>query len=97
VEGNVLDKPTFANLQGDEPIASPLLTVARRIAVNRERIGVHYPSDSSASRHLAAGLWDAILNRPLQNGSGPTPPIDCPTVRTVLAHAAAEWPTPFQS
>jgi membrane-associated phospholipid phosphatase len=97
LQGHVLKKPTFANLQGDGPIASPLLTVARRIAVNRERIGVHYPSDSSASRHLAAGLWDSILNRPLQNGSGPTPPIDCPTVRTVLAHAAAEWPTPFQS
>ena len=53
--------PKWSDLEKREPIHSPLLWLAQRLARNREVIGVHYPSDSSASRHLAAGIWDALL------------------------------------
>lgn len=41
----------------------PLLWLAWRVARGRERIGVHYPSDSAASRHLAAAVWLAMLGK----------------------------------
>ena len=49
-------------------------------------MGVHYPSDSAASRHLAGGVWNAIFGvvEPAQR-------IDVPTLRHVLARAGAEW------
>jgi len=95
--GHLLRKPVWKDLNGDDPIPSPLLAIAQRIAVNRERIGVHYPSDSFGSRHLAAGIWDALLNRPLQNtpDDAVVRPIDCPTLNTVIEHAKSEWPTPW--
>jgi hypothetical protein len=65
-------------------VRSPLIWLAERIARNRERLGVHYPSDSAGSRHLAAAIWRAML----YDGS-----IDCPTLRSVLSRATAEWPT----
>jgi membrane-associated phospholipid phosphatase len=91
--GQVLRKPVWADLNGTEPIASPLLTLARRIAVNRERIGMHYPSDSMAGRHLAAGLWDAMVNK--SAGNPAATPIEVPTLLRVLDKAKAEWPTPW--
>ena len=90
-DGHLLRKPTWDDLKGTQQIQSPLLSIAHRIAVNRERIGVHYPSDSSASRHLAAGIWDAILHR----SDDPTQSITCPTLMTVLEKAKVEWPTPW--
>jgi hypothetical protein len=77
-------------LTGRGPINSPLLWLAARLAKNRERLGVHYPSDSSAGRHLAAGLWRAMLH---DNAAASR--IDCPTLQTVLTRARAEWPTPW--
>jgi hypothetical protein len=74
-------------LTGSGEIKSPLLWLAQRLAKNRERIGVHYSSDSNASRHLAAAVWRALLHDTSASG------INCPTLRTVLAHAIAEWPT----
>ena len=44
-------KPVF---MGRGEINSPLLWLSQRLAKNRERLGVHYLSDSMASRHLAA-------------------------------------------
>jgi hypothetical protein len=41
----------------------PLLWLATRLARNRERAGVHYRSDSLASRWLAGALW-ALLTKP---------------------------------
>jgi hypothetical protein len=73
-------------LAGRRAFDSPLLWLAERIAKNRERLGVHYPSDSAGSRHLAAGIWQALLHDDSDNG------IYCPTLDTVLAHAKAEWP-----
>jgi hypothetical protein len=35
----------------------PLLWLGNRLGKNRERAGLHYPSDSSASRWLAGALW----------------------------------------
>ncbi len=76
-------------LAGTGPIDSPLLWLAARLAKNRERIGVHYPSDSSAGRHLAAGLWRAMLH-----DTHAQTRIDCPTLHLTLARARAEWPAP---
>jgi hypothetical protein len=73
-------------LAGRRALNSPLLWLGERIAKNRERLGVHYPSDSSGSRHLAAGIWQALLHDDSDHG------IHCPTLETVLAHASAEWP-----
>jgi membrane-associated phospholipid phosphatase len=91
--GEVLRKPVWADLNGTAPIASPLLTIARRLAVNRERIGMHYPSDTMAGRHLAAGLWDAMVNRPQDNPLAAA--IEVPTLLRVLDKAKAEWPSPW--
>ncbi len=74
-------------LRGMTAINSPLLWLAQRLAKNRERIGVHYYSDSMASRHLAAGVWRAILHEP-----DPSTRISCPTLETVIRRAQAEWP-----
>ncbi|MEJ7688090.1 MAG: phosphatase PAP2 family protein [Variovorax sp.] len=88
--GPVADPSGADPLAGTKPIASPLLWLAARLAKNRERIGVHYPSDSSAGRHLAAGLWRALLHEPTAANR-----IDAPALRMVLAKATAEWQTPW--
>jgi hypothetical protein len=72
---------------GRGELSSPLLWLGERIAKNRERLGVHYASDSSGSRHIAAGIWRALLHDQTDSR------IDCPTLGTVLHHATAEWPT----
>ena len=93
--GEPLDRPIWEDLAGQLPIQSPLLHMARRIAVNRERIGVHYPSDSFSSRHLAAGLWDAIVGQDGRDDTNPNydgPPIPCPTLLMIIERASAEWP-----
>ncbi|RYF17493.1 MAG: phosphatase PAP2 family protein [Comamonadaceae bacterium] len=75
------------DLQKTQPINSPLLWLAARLAKNRERLGVHYPSDSAAGRHLAANMWHALLHEKDVNKK-----ITCPTLLSVLARAKAEWP-----
>jgi len=103
-EGSVFNIPEWSDLRGSAAIKSPLLLLAQRIAVNRERIGVHYPSDSSASRHLAAGIWDMIVPDPvgrgniynqMDDGSGNIirkQSISCPMFDLILKRAKAEWP-----
>jgi membrane-associated phospholipid phosphatase len=78
--------PPAAELAGRGDIDSPLLWLAARLAKNRERLGVHYPSDSSASRHLAAGIWQALMQPVNANQE-----IVCPTLKRVIARAKAEW------
>ena len=73
---------------GRGEINSPLLWLSQRLAKNRERLGVHYISDSMGSRHLAAALWRALLHE-----VDPDKRIICPTLETVLERAKAEWPT----
>src|SRR6516164_182229 len=75
-------------LMGRGEINSPLLWLAQRLAKNRERLGVHYISDSMGSRHLAARLWRALLHE-----NDKTKKIVCPTLESVIGHAKAEWPT----
>ncbi|MDR7269383.1 membrane-associated phospholipid phosphatase [Pelomonas saccharophila] len=67
---------------------SPLLWLAWRIARGRERLGVHYPSDSAAGRYLAAHVWDMCLN----HTAGTADAINVPALQTVLTRARAEWP-----
>jgi hypothetical protein len=81
-------QPGRTSLAGTGEIPSPLLWLAQRLAKNRERIGCHYFSDSTASRHLAAGIWWALLH-----DTDPANRIVCPTLATILVRAKAEWPT----
>lgn len=71
---------------------SPLLWMAWRIAKGRERLGVHYASDSAAGRWLAALVWQACQRPPLPANGVNVPVIDVPSLQTVLAKARAEWP-----
>lgn len=80
---------TWAQVRSDDPLPGALLWLANRLAVNRERLGVHYPSDSSAGRHLAGGIWHALVGTP-GNPADPAT-IQLPTLQLVLARAKAEW------
>ena len=88
-DGSPGEKPDQDSLDGTDYIGSPLLWLAQRLAKNRERLGCHYPSNSFASRHLVSGIWWALLHE-----TDPSNPIIvCPTLRSVLSRATAEWPT----
>ena len=59
-------------------VRDPMQDIARRIARNREVLGVHYPSDSEAGRRLAAfGFWH--LHK-------------CDDFETLMREAHDEWP-----
>ena len=80
-------KPVWAEYQAGLKLNGPLLWLAARLARNRERMGLHYLSDSSAGRRLAGGIWNGLFN------ATPTQPIPMavPTLQRVLARASAEW------
>jgi hypothetical protein len=80
-------KPLWINYRANIGLDGPLFWLAARLARNRERLGLHYPSDSSASRHLAGGVWNAIFPA----GNAPAA-LHVPTLQRVLKHARAEWP-----
>ncbi|KRQ93960.1 hypothetical protein [Bradyrhizobium valentinum] len=86
-EGDVGGGVSADTLEGRDPIPSPMFWLSQRLAKNRERLGVHYPSDSFASRHLAFGIWYALRKETTPRR------IVCPTLERVLSHATAEWPT----
>jgi hypothetical protein len=75
-------------LRGSGAFDSPLLWLGQRLAKNRERLGVHYASDSNASRHVAAAVWRALLHETDYKKR-----IVCPTLESVIGRAKAEWPT----
>jgi len=90
---------TLANVMSTSYVfTGPLLWLAHRLARNRERAGLHYPSDSAASRWIAGAIWALLTMTP---GTLATPPnattviandmIDCPTLKRVLTMARAEW------
>ena len=82
-------KPTwddYRNKDHDQDMRSPLLWLAWRLAKNRERIGVHYRSDSAASRMLAGALWQAVMV------AGGPESLAMPTLQRVLERARSEWP-----
>jgi hypothetical protein len=81
-EGEVLDPETGEaqlDQQTGEPDqnSGPLQRLAERIARNREVLGMHYPSDSAAGKKLAEETFPLL--------------IQCPTVRTIVERAKAEW------
>ena len=45
----------------------PLMWLAERLGRNRERSGLHYPSDSRASRRLAGALWTMLTGKKTDN------------------------------
>jgi len=60
-------KPSTASvLRASEQFGGPLLWFANRLARNRERIGVHYPSDSAFGRQLAGAIDAMLLTDPGQ-------------------------------
>jgi len=75
-------KPVWSQLKGRDQPGGSLLWLAARLALNRERMGLHYASDSSAGRHLAAGIWNAAQN---------SHELRLPTLNKVLQRARAEW------
>jgi hypothetical protein len=83
VRARIGRQATLAEVRSNHVFTGPLLWLANRMAVNRERIGVHYPSDSMASRWIAGSIWGGLT---YQSGI-----IDCPTLNRVLDLARAEW------
>lgn len=82
-EGRLGRKPTRIEMLVEPWNADgALLWLALRLAQNRERMGLHYPSDGTASRHLATGVWNAIFN----DGN-----LQAPTLQRILKRARAEW------
>jgi hypothetical protein len=83
-------KPTWVSYKAatanPADLDGPLFWLAARLAKNRERVGVHYRSDSLASRRLAGGIWSSIFDQP-----GAVTHIEVPTLLRVLARARAEW------
>ena len=67
---------------GLSPYATQLHWLAYRVAVNRERAGVHYPSDSKAGRHIAEQLFD-LLSDPAT--------LEAHRFQATLAAACLEW------
>jgi hypothetical protein len=59
--------------------SSDLDWLASRVAKNRERAGLHYPSDSAAGQQLAEGAFAKL------NSS------QCPTFAQLMTAAKAEW------
>jgi membrane-associated phospholipid phosphatase len=68
-----LRKPLLSEVMSTNyTFTGPLLWLGARLAKNRERAGVHYPSDSLASRWLAGAIW-ALLTMPRVAGNDTTP------------------------
>jgi membrane-associated phospholipid phosphatase len=74
--------PNATELRSNTPPESPLLWLADRIGRNRERIGVHYSSDSRAGRHIAIRIWESVFDKET---------IVLPTLQRVVHRAEAEW------
>jgi hypothetical protein len=64
----------------------PLFWLAHRIGKNRERMGLHYPSDTSSGRDTAWSIRKWLLDSP---ASGLT---KLATLNLVLDRAQGEWP-----
>jgi membrane-associated phospholipid phosphatase len=66
-------------------LVDELTWLAGRVAKNRERAGIHYPSDSVAGQKLA----EAITGKLTTTGAGG---INSKTFNDILAAAKLEWP-----
>jgi membrane-associated phospholipid phosphatase len=79
----VLPRAGWAALMSDGTYSDkngPVYCMARRIARNREVLGLHYPSDSVAGEALADDTWP-ILHEMLSHHLGPN----------LILSARAEW------
>jgi len=94
-------KPKIEEVMSRDPCKGPLLWLADRMAKNRERAGLHYPTDSLASRWMAGAVWKLLFSSKDSLGDAKPPHssrdieeadlISVPTLRRVLAMARAEW------
>jgi hypothetical protein len=67
-----LIKPTIDQVMSTSyQFTGPLLWLGDRLARNRERAGVHYPSDSLASRWFAGAIWALLTKGPVRPAPGP--------------------------
>jgi hypothetical protein len=72
-----LIKPTIDQVMSTSyQFTGPLLWLGDRLARNRERAGVHYPSDSLASRWFAGAIWALLTKGPVRPAAGPKSPVD---------------------
>jgi membrane-associated phospholipid phosphatase len=94
-------KPSLAKVMSTDTLKGPLLWLASRMAKNRERAGLHYPSDSLASRWMAGAVWKLLFSDATSLAAA-TPPnavqqisagdlINVPTLQHCLRMAQAEW------
>src|SRR4029453_5158975 len=94
-----LRKPLLSEVMNTAyTFTGPLLWFAARLAKNRERAGVHYPSDSLASRWLAGGILQLLTNSPGGGASstavpGATPPNAVTPANTVRYADLIDCPT----
>jgi hypothetical protein len=94
-----LRKPLLSEVMNTAyTFTGPLLWFAARLAKNRERAGVHYPSDSLASRWLAGAIWQLLTNLPGGGASstavpGATPPNAITPANTVRYADLIDCPT----
>jgi hypothetical protein len=95
--GTQRTRTTLGTVMSSQRFKGPLLWLGHRLAKGRERAGLHYPSDSRASRWLAGVMWALLTSTSTvavpQPGGGTQAftPIDCPTLHKVLRMAKAEW------
>jgi membrane-associated phospholipid phosphatase len=73
----------------DYVFTGPLLWLATRLAKNRERAGVHYPSDSLASRWMAGAVWALLTKAPIPPTTADPDPI-VPLANPARAVAGSE-------
>jgi membrane-associated phospholipid phosphatase len=61
--------PDFVTAPPGQPETGPLRRLARRIARNREVLGVHYPTDTACGFKLAARALRVLLDCPVVHGT----------------------------
>ena len=78
------------------PVAQSLLyRLAERVARNREVMGLHYPSDTSAGQILAKGIFDILMDVqgiPIPDAANPPASTSFMSMKDVINHARVdEW------
>jgi len=73
----IMPQPASTPIDPADPESTPLRRLAQRIARNREVLGLHYPSDSKAGKHLGETAAPLLAQ--------------CPSAAKLIAAAELEW------